>query len=100
MPKLTTSKLFVKDVEAVRSNSILVGKISKTLALLEENPLHPGLHIERIVNDPTAWSVRLDKRYRISLELELYHKGGNPDWSGGILLLRILDHDDLYKHPR
>ena len=100
MPKLTTSKLFVKDVEAVRSNSILVGKISKTLALLAENPFHPGLHIECIVNDPRAWSVRLDKRYRISLEPELYHKGGNPDWSGGILLLRILDHDDLYKHPR
>ena len=100
MPKLTPSKLFVKDVEAVRSNSILVGKISKTLALLEENPFHPGLHAERIVNDPRAWSVRLDKRYRISLEPELYCKGGNPDWSGGILLLRILDHDDLYKHPR
>lgn len=100
MPKLTTSKLFVKDVEALRSKSVFVGKIAKTLALLEENPFHPGLHIERIVNDPRAWSVRLDKRYRISLEPELNHKGGNPDWSGGILLLRILDHDDLYKHPR
>ena len=100
MLKLTPSKLFVKDVEAVRSNSILVGKISKTLALLAENPFHPGLHAERIINDPRAWSVRLDKRYRISLEPELYYKGGNPEWSGGILLLRILDHDDLYKHPR
>ncbi|HUT83613.1 MAG TPA: hypothetical protein VMX95_03100 [Thermodesulfobacteriota bacterium] len=100
MPKLTTSKLFVKDVEALRSNTVLIRRIAKTLALLEENPLHPGLHIERIINDPTAWSVRLDKRYRVSLEPELYYKGGNPHWSGGILLLRILDHDDLYKHPR
>jgi len=100
VPKLTPSKLFVKDTEALKSNSILLKKIAKALALLEENPFHPGLHIERIINDPRAWSVRVDKRYRISLEPELYHTEGNPDWSGGILLLRILDHDDLYKRPR
>ena len=100
MPKLTLTELFLKDLESLKSNKQLWKKITKTLAFLEENPLHPGLHIERIINDPTAWSLRVDKRYRISFEPEKHHHSGNPDWSGEILLLRILDHDDLYKHPR
>jgi hypothetical protein len=71
------------------------------LAFLQENPFHPGLHIERIINDQTAWSVRVDERYRISLDPEAYNDpGSTPDWDKGIILLRILDHDDLYKKPR
>lgn len=100
MPKLTPTNLFLKDIEPLKSNKQLWEKITKALAFLEENPLHPGLYIERIINDPTAWSVRVDKRFRISLEPEKHHHSGNPDWLGGIVLLRILDHDDLYKHPR
>jgi hypothetical protein len=100
MPKLTPTKLFLKDAETLGSNKPLWKKIVKTLAFLENDPLHPGLHIERIINDPIAWSVRVDKRYRISIDPETHHLSGNPDWSKGIVLLRILDHDDLYKHPR
>ena len=29
-----------------------------------------------------------------------YLPAGNPDWGAAITLLRILDHDDLYKSPR
>ncbi len=101
MPELTPTKLFLKDIDAFASNRALKEKIVKALALLQGNPFHPGLHLERIINDPTAWSVRADKRYRISIDPKAYNDpGGTPDWDKGIILLRILDHDDLYKNPR
>jgi hypothetical protein len=100
MPQLIPSKLFLKDLEGFRSNAIIRKKIAKTLALLEANPLHPGLHLERIVNDASAWSARVDGRYRLSFDPGCYLPSGNPEWSAAITLLRILDHDDLYKSPR
>jgi hypothetical protein len=99
MPQLIPSKLFLKDTERVKSNPAL-RKIVKALVLLEANPLHPGIHVERIVNDPSAWSGRVDGRYRLSFDPGGYLPGGNPEWSAPITLLRILDHDDLYKSPR
>lgn len=100
MPELIPSKKFLEDIEVFRTNKVLRKKIVKALNLLEKNPLHPGLNLERIVNDPTAWSVRVDKRYRISFDPAKILSSGSPDWSADILLLRVLDHDDLYRHPR
>jgi len=100
MPQLIPTKLFLKDLERFKANPLLLKKIAKALSLLENGPLHPVLHLERIVNDPTAWSARVDGRYRLSFDPAAYHPAGNPDWNGNLLLLRILDHDDLYKSPR
>ncbi len=100
MPKLIPTNKFLEDVEAFRRNAELRKKIVRTLRFLETNPLHPGLHIERIVNDPTAWSIRVDRSIRIALDPTAHFHGGNPDWSADVVLLRILTHDDLYKHPR
>ncbi|MDQ7786913.1 MAG: hypothetical protein RDU01_04845 [Thermodesulfovibrionales bacterium] len=100
MPELIPSRKFLDDIEVFRSNAITRKKIAKALALLEKNPFHPGLNLERIVNDPTAWSIRVDKRYRISFDPARLLSSGSPDWSADMFLLRILDHDDLYKHPR
>ena len=100
MPQLILTKLFLKDMERIKSNTILRKKIAKASVLLETKPLHPGLHLERIVNDPSAWSGRVDSRYRLSFEPSDYLPAGNPEWSAPITLLRILDHDDLYKSPR
>jgi len=100
MPDLIYSKKFLKDLDALRPQADLIRKIAKALAYLEANPRHPGLNLERIVNDPSAWSVRVDRRYRISFDPETILSSGAPDWSGDLLLLRVLDHDDLYKHPR
>src|SRR6266568_4397110 len=99
MPKLIPSKKFIDDAERFRSNAVMRKKIAKALALIEANPLHPSLHLERIVNDPSAWSARVDGRYRLSFDPGGYLPAGNPDWSADILLLRLLDHDDLYKSP-
>ena len=100
MPELTPTKLFLKDIEAFVSNHAVQQKILKALAFLQETPSHPGLHLERTINDPTSWSVRVDRSYRISIDPKAHQSSGAPDWSGGIILLRILDHDDLYKKPR
>ena len=100
MPELTPTKLSLKDIEAFVSNRPVQGKILKALAFLQENPFHPGLHLERSINDPTAWSVRVDRRYRISIDLNAHQSSVTPDWNDGIILLRILDHNDLYKKPR
>ena len=100
MPQLIPTKLFLKDLESFRSNTAIRKKIAKALAPLEANPLHPGLHLERIINDTSAWSARVDVRYRLSFDPSDYLPAGNPDWSADIHLLRILDHDDLYKSPR
>jgi hypothetical protein len=100
MLQLIPTKLFLKDLESFRSNTAIRKKIAKALALLKANPLHPGLHLERIINDPSAWSARVDVRYRLSFDPSDYLPAGNPDWSADIHLLRILDHDDLYKSPR
>jgi len=100
MPELIPSKRFLKDIEKFRANPNIHKKVAKTLVYLENDPLHPGLHPERIVNDPTAWSVGVDRKCRISIDPKKHLASGNPDWSASVTLLRILVHDDLYKFPR
>lgn len=100
MPTLIPTHKFLEDLETLRKNDSLRKKVAKALRFLETNPLHSGLHLERIVNDPTAWSIRIDSRYRLSLDPGGRLPAGNPDWSAPVVLLRILDHDDLYRHPR
>jgi len=100
MPNLIPSKKFLHDIDSFQSDMPLRKKLAKALTVLESNPLHPGLKIERNINDPSAWSIRIDRRYRIAFEPRQYLSSGNPDWTGDILLLRCLDHDDLYKSPR
>jgi Txe/YoeB family toxin of Txe-Axe toxin-antitoxin module len=99
MPELIPNKKFIADLEKFKKHSALIKKIAKCLKFLEANPLHPGLNIERIADDPTAWSARVDLKYRISFEPSAYRVNGAQDWICSVNLLRILDHDDLYKTP-
>lgn len=100
MPELVPNKKFIADLEKFKHQKPLLKKIAKALNMLESNPHHPGLAIERITNDPTAWSARIDRKYRISFEPTILLPSGSPDWNCKVALLRILDHDDLYKSPR
>jgi len=99
MPELIPNKRFISDLGKLKKDKLLLKKNAKCLKFLDENPFHPGLKIERIANDPTAWSARVDKKYRISFEPSAYQKTGAPDWKVPLRLLRILDHDDLCKNP-
>ena len=100
MPRLIPTEKFLEDIEVFKFQKETLKKIAKALTFLEANLHHPGLNLERIVNDPTAWSVRVDRRYRISFDPDKFLDSGAPDWSGNITLLRILSRDDLYKRPR
>jgi hypothetical protein len=100
MPNLIPSRKFLEDAEAFRCDPVLRKNLTKALRLLETNPMHPGLQPERIINDPTAWSIRIDQRYRLSFDPGVYRPAGNPDWLASLTLLRVLDHDDLYRRPR
>jgi len=99
MPELIPTKKFSSDLEELQSDKALIKKVAKCLTFLEENPFHPGLRIERITNDPTAWAARVDKKYLISFEPSAYLSSGSPDWTSPLSLLRILTHDDLYRSP-
>ncbi|MBT7558646.1 hypothetical protein HN615_17235 [Candidatus Woesearchaeota archaeon] len=99
MLELIPSKKFLKDVEKFKKQPILRKKIAKTLSLLKSNPRHPGLNLERIINDKTAWSIRVDRFYRISIESMQQNNLPVVNWEGGIFLLRVLEHDDLYRSP-
>ena len=81
MPNLIPSKKFLTDIDAFQSNAGLRKKLAKALNFLSYNPQHPGLNIERIINDPTAWSLRVDRRYRIAFEPQNYLPSGSPDWT-------------------
>lgn len=100
MPEPIPSKKFLEDIEALKYQKIIIKKIAKALAFLETNPHHPGPNIERIINDPSAWSIRVDGRYRVSFDPVKLLPSGVPDWSSSVVLLRVLAHDDLYKRPR
>lgn len=100
MPEIIPTQKFLKDLDKFRSNPNMRKKIARTLVNLENDPFHPGLHLERIVNDPSAWSIRVDRKYRISIEPEKHLISGNPDWAAPVILLRFLTHDDLYRSPR
>lgn len=96
---LVPSKKFVKDLKSFERNAVLRKKIAKALSILQSDPRHPSLNLERIVNDKTAWSVRVDINYRISIEPLNQNNKETTNWTDGIFLLRILNHDDLYKSP-
>lgn len=99
MPELIPNKKFVDDLAKLKKDAARIKKIAKALAFLEANPRHPGLRIERIVNDPSAWSAGIDQRCRLSFAPTAYLESGAPDWTQPLRLLRILDHDDLYRSP-
>ncbi len=42
----------------------------------------------------------MDSRYRTSFDPDKLLPSGVPDWSGSLILLGVLAHDDLYKRPR
>ena len=100
MPELIPGKKFLEDIEALKYQKIIIKKIAEALAFMETNPHHPRLNLERIINDPSAWSIRVDRRYRVSFDPVKLLPSGVPDWSASIVLLRVLAHDDLYKRLR
>jgi len=67
-------------------------RAAKQKALLEVNPLHPSLHIEKLVpRQKELWSMRVDHSYRILFRfLE----------ADAVVFLTVGPHDWVYKIAR
>ncbi len=67
-------------------------RAAKQKALLEVNPLHPSLHIEKLVpKHKELWSMRVDRSYRI---LFRFLK------ADAVVFLTVGPHDWVYKIAR
>ncbi len=86
--KIGRTEAFKKDY---RKLSKPIHKASdKQIVQLLLDHTHPSLHLEGITGFKGIFSVRVNKKYRMSLSFEK---------DNTIMLRRVLDHDDLYKNP-
>ena len=86
--KVDRTGAFKKDFEKLSRE--LKRAAEKQIVQLLIDHSHPSLRLEAIVGHKGIFSVRVNDRYRISL---------NFVEDGVILLRRVLDHDDLYANP-
>ena len=64
-------------------------KVDKALRLLESNPRHPSLNLEKIDSARDIWSGRVDRNYRFTFQ-----------WiPGGMRLRKVGAHQDAYRSP-
>ncbi len=63
--------------------------VRKALALLGDNPNHPGLRVKRMEGRKNIWEARPSKRLRMTFEM-----------SGEIIFMRnVGEHDKVLKRP-
>jgi len=86
--KLDCTQVFKKDLLKLPDKARKAAFKQITQLLLDHT--HPSLRIEGIAGHKGIFSVRVDRRYRMSVSFT---------GDGAILLRRVLDHDDLYRSP-
>lgn len=86
--KIDRSEAFKKDFQKLSKE--LRRAAEKQIVQLLIDHSHPSLRLEAITGHKGIFSVRVNDRYRMSL---------NFQEDGTILLRRVLDHDDLYDGP-
>ena len=63
--------------------------VRKALALLGDNPRHPGLHVKKMEGRKNIWEARPSKRLRMTFEM-----------AGEAILIRNGgEHDKVLKRP-
>jgi mRNA-degrading endonuclease RelE of RelBE toxin-antitoxin system len=64
-------------------------KAKKAILLLEMNPRHPSLNLEKIDHERGIWSGRVDRSYRFTFQ-----------WvPGGMRLRQVGAHEQAYRTP-
>ena len=64
-------------------------KLKKAIDLMEANPRHPSLHLEKIDFERDIWSGRVDQNYRFTFQ-----------WiAGGVRLRQVGSHGRAYRNP-
>ncbi len=86
--KIECTEKFKKDFLKLPPNIRKTAAKQVTQLLIDHS--NPSLHIEGIEGRKGVYSVRIDNRYRMSIQF--------ADKST-LLLRRIQSHDDLYKKP-
>ena len=86
--KIAATEGFKRDYQRLADPIRKAAAKQITQLLLDHS--HPSLRLEGIAGHKGLFSVRVDRRYRISLAF-------TEDET--LLLRRILDHDDLYRSP-
>jgi mRNA-degrading endonuclease RelE of RelBE toxin-antitoxin system len=86
--KIDRSEDFKKDYQSLPNDVRKAAAKQITQLLIDHS--HPSLRLEGIKGFKGLFSVRVNDRYRVSLSFEN---------DGGVVLRRVLDHDDLYKTP-
>ena len=86
--KIARTETFKKDFQKLPDK--VRKAAAKQITQLLMDYTHPSLRLEGIAGTDGLFSIRVDRRYRISLCFME---------KDTILLRRVLDHDDLYKNP-
>ncbi|MFN0117936.1 MAG: hypothetical protein ACKVQC_06570 [Elusimicrobiota bacterium] len=74
-----------EDYQALPSH--IQKKARKLFRLLEENPWHPSLHVEKINEARNIWSARIDQNYRMT-----FH------WVNNVIQVRRMGtHQNAYR---
>lgn len=64
-------------------------KVKKAILLLERDPRHPSLNLEKIDHERGIWSGRVDRSYRFTFQ-----------WvPGGMRLRQVGAHEQTYRAP-
>ena len=63
--------------------------VRKALALLGDNPRHPGLRVKKMEGRKNVWEARPSKRLRMTLEMA----------EGTIIMRNVGEHDKVLKRP-
>jgi len=87
LTKFVISNRFIKDVKGLSKNER--DKLGKTLDLLEKNPDHPSLKIEKLTGTENIWSVRLSIHYRMTFIKK----------EKDTFILRRIGTHQIYKRP-
>ncbi len=83
---MVRSKLFNMDLEAIRDPEVRE-RIERRIEQI------PAWKVERILNDPKAWILRMGKKYVV---FESTDSEDKPSDLHNVTLLRILGQNDLY----
>ena len=86
--KIARTEIFKKDFQKLPDRIRKVA--AKQIAQLLMDHTRPSLRLEGITGHGGIFSIRVDRRYRISISFIE---------KDTVLLRRVLDHDDLYRNP-
>lgn len=85
--KLVRTERFVKAYQALQPDAR--EKVNKALRLLAADPGHPSLRLKKMHGKPAVWEARVDRSYRLTLEV----------CQDSLVLRSVGKHDETLNRP-